>query len=204
LFIGVGYWLLDTPFCWNMTGLKYLGITGPSSGVQVTVSVSRLFYNLSSLEGVSLRSPWPSRCSALQPVGSLFHQQTAAHFDKVKLVSLFTSLSQDLLRGLYQLQEIIVTHNLIDAIPATLFSGLRSLRIINLSDNWIDHLPVGLFDGLTRLESIDFHGNIIRAISFEVFLPLAFAPNLRRVHLSLNLIGKMSKEELINFRAFRD
>ena len=102
---------------------------------------------------------------------------TAAHLEQITRLVLdktnLTSLQENDLAGLTNLENLFFSENNLTELPENIFHGLTKLRSLVLWGNKLTMLPKNVFSGLTRLNSLNLGDNLLTELPQDVFSDLS-------------------------------
>jgi Leucine-rich repeat (LRR) protein len=75
-----------------------------------------------------------------------------------------TELTADSLRGLDNVEQLIITDNSIATIEDGAFENMLKLRVLDLSVNMLQHITSRTFSGAVNIEILDLSYNLLSAI----------------------------------------
>jgi hypothetical protein len=121
-------------------------------------------------------------------------------FKKTKAIILFTIIDSDILTGFKYLNSIVFREIHIKELDSdNIFRGLINLEIIDFSNNRIEKIHKDMFNGLINLKNINFSYNCIKDIDPATFSGLK---NLKEINFASNyleVIHPATFIDLINF-----
>ncbi|XP_033759634.1 relaxin receptor 2-like, partial [Pecten maximus] len=81
-------------------------------------------------------------------------------------------------RGLYNIQNLVLTENNISFVASDMFTHMSGLRSLSLSSNRITHLNGNIFNELSALRRLSLHKNRMKMLQADVFTGLSTLTHL--------------------------
>ena len=192
LLLGYGLMSIDNLCFENMKNLRLLVLGTGTGRIRISIPLSKLLHNLTSLEFFHFNHYSPGPCEYYQPSGALFTYSKQLKFIEMFSINTQPQFPKSIFQGLVNIREIHVHSSVINYLPEDLFRGLKTLEIIDFSYNNIVYLPSQLFHDLLSLKTVDFQSNQIIQLDMGLFLPLLDLPTLRLINFARNSITTLS------------
>jgi Leucine-rich repeat (LRR) protein len=108
--------------------------------------------------------------------------------------------SSNVLYGLVNLRELLLTNNVLTSVLSFTFSHLRNLRTLNLDENFLTHFQNHSFFGLESLQFLSLKINLLKTLNFSVFSSLS---NVSSLDLSSNKLVNIERGAFLGMNSLK-